>query len=429
MTDEIPDDATEITDARLPRVDLVKAPASGMPFFIAKSSLEEEQEVTDPVEKSDAEEILATAVASPKLGDERPANAPGDPDDPSSSAWEAVDAANARAAVNTLVALKQLVGGLLERESLETFTGEDCEDSENAYDLDGVLCALDCALGVLARFAVTEQAEADERAEDSLLKALASLTPDLADAVVADIVKAGRVLSSTNEAAIRGAVEQLQKVLDSLPAAKEADMTKADETVETDDVTKADEATTAVEPVEETVTKADDMSSLSDDDLKRLAITGEDGERAAALAEIGLRVLTGSDGDADEADDDSADPADVDPGDAGVTADDVTKSTTEDADEAPVDPIQKALADQKAEFDSVVKALQDRVDALEESPAPRRVLANGAVPTPEMLRGQDVTTESPLQKAVAVAAAITDPDQRQEAVYGLLRDRYSPQNG
>ena len=433
MTDEIPDDATEIVNARLPRVDLVKAPASGMAFFIAKQSLEETPVTPDPVEKSEADDTLASAVASPKLGDERPTTAPGDPDDPSSAAWEAVDAANARAAVNTLVELKGLVAGLLSREALEAVTGDDPEDGENAYDLDGVLCALDCALSVLAPFAVTEQSEADDRAEDALVK-VSGLAAGCADV----ITKAGRVLSSANENAIRNAVESLQKVLASLPAAKEADMTKADETVEptTDDVTKAEDVAAediekaddaeTVEKSDDEIVKADDLSSLSDDDLKRLAITGDDGERAAALAEIGLRVLTGAEAEDDPADD-TSDPAEVDPDSAGVDAGDVSKSTTEDADEAPVDAIQKALADYKTEVvDPVVKALTDRIEHLEKSPAPSRVLSNGALPPEHLLRGQDADgSVTPLAKAVAIAKAIEDPDARQEAFHHLLAGRYS----
>ena len=416
MTDEIPDDATEIVNARLPRVDLVKAPASGMPFFIAKQSLEETSVTPDPVEKSEADDTLAAATANPKLGDERPAAAPGDPDDPSSAAWEAVDAANARAAVNTLVELKSLVAGLLSREALEAVTGDDPDDGENAYDLDGVLCALDCALSVLAPFAVTEQAEADDRAEDALVKA-SGLAAGCADV----IAKAGRVLSASNETAIRNAVESLQKVLASLPPAKEADMTKADETVEptADDVAKAADVATETVEVEkaeeegavdtEPVAKAEDLSELSDDDLKRLAITGEDGQRAAALAEIGLRVLTGNpepddapDNDGDGVPDDATqDAADVDPNDAGSPMD-MAKSETDD-------PIAKALHDLKADYESklesVVKELaeaKEEIAKLGDQPAPSRVLSNGALPPAEHLRGQD-DTASAVPPSVQVA--------------------------
>jgi hypothetical protein len=405
---EIPDDATEIVDARLRRVDLVKSPASGMPFFIAKSA-HEGADVPDDVTKSDAEDALDGAVAAPKLGDERPVTAPGDPDDPTSAAWEAVDAANGRAAVNALVALKSIVGGLLGRETVEDFTGTDDDACENTYDLDSVLSALDFALGVLAPFAVTEQAEADERAEDALVKATAN---------VVQIVKAGRVLSSANEAAIRGAVDSLTKVLDSLPTAKEADVTKADETVETD-VTKAGDTPT------EDVAKADDLSTMSEADLKRLAITGEDSQRTAALTEIGLRALSGDMGaDAGDSDktDETDDAAEVDAGDAGTQTDtadaaDVTKSDTE----TPVDVV-KAIDDLKTEHASVVKSLQDRITALEVSPAPSRVLTNGALPPDAQLRGQgDASTG--LARAVEIVKSIEDPDARQEAFHQLLKGR------
>src|SRR4051812_10335198 len=97
--DMIPDDATEITDARIRRADLVKSPAHGMPFLIAKSAADTGDTVPN-LAKSEADDVHETAVNTPKLADERPTAAPGDPDDPGSAAWEAVDAANARAAIN-----------------------------------------------------------------------------------------------------------------------------------------------------------------------------------------------------------------------------------------------------------------------------------------------------------------------------------------
>lgn len=149
-------------------------------------------------------------------------DAPGDPNDPGSPAWEAIDAATACKWTGILARARSALGVMADRELLEAATA-DPSDADAACELQDAACAIDYAIGLLAPFAVDEQAASDEGAVDLEMvgKALARFDPAALDTVesLGAVRKAGRVLSSANEAAIRGAVESLQKVLASLPAA------------------------------------------------------------------------------------------------------------------------------------------------------------------------------------------------------------------
>lgn len=149
-------------------------------------------------------------------------DAPGDPSDPGSPAWEAIDAATACKWTAILARARTALGVMADREMLEAATA-DPADAEAACDLQDAACAIDYAISLLAPFAVDEQAASDEGAMELevLGKALGGFDVAALDTVesLGAVRKAGRVLSSANEAAIRGAVESLQKVLASLPAA------------------------------------------------------------------------------------------------------------------------------------------------------------------------------------------------------------------
>lgn len=153
-------------------------------------------------------------------------DAPGDPTDPGSPAWEAIDAATASKWTSILSRARVAVDILAERELLEAASA-DPDDAENAWDLQDVCCAIDYAISVLAPFAVAEQSEADcgTDAMAAIGKAMAGLggVPlERLEGLVA-VQKAGRVLSAANESEIRSAAASLQKVLTSLPAAPQAD--------------------------------------------------------------------------------------------------------------------------------------------------------------------------------------------------------------
>lgn len=149
-------------------------------------------------------------------------DAPGDPNDPGSPAWEAIDAATACKWTAILARARSALGVMADRELLEAASA-DPSDAEGACDLNEAACAIDYAISILAPFAVDEQAESDEGAAalEMVGKALAGFDAAALDTVesLGAVRKSGRVLSSANEAAIRGAVESLQKVLASLPAA------------------------------------------------------------------------------------------------------------------------------------------------------------------------------------------------------------------
>jgi hypothetical protein len=161
-----------------------------------------------------------TPLAAPGDG----LDAPGDPTDPGSPAWEAIDAATAQKWAGILARAKNALCMLAEREMLEAASA-DPDDAENAFSLEDAACAIDYAIGNLAVFAAGEQAEAEIGAEMAeMCKALAGFDTAHLDAAegLAAVAKSGRVLSAANEAAIRQATESLQKVLDSLPSAPQA---------------------------------------------------------------------------------------------------------------------------------------------------------------------------------------------------------------
>jgi hypothetical protein len=169
---------------------------------------------------------------------------PGDPTDPGSPAWEAIDAATAQKWTSIAVRLKNALCIMAERELLEAAAG-DGEDALAAFDLEDAKCAVDFVIDVLAGFAVDEQAEADLGGEamDAIGKSAASDPDPAAVAAIrkaldsdklpaalttietfdAVIAKAGRVLSAVNEAHIREAAGRLNTVLAALPQAPQTD--------------------------------------------------------------------------------------------------------------------------------------------------------------------------------------------------------------
>lgn len=495
----IPDDATEIVDAKIPRVDLVKSPAHGQPFLIAKSTVtgstehaivvgtpadvakaqmtakaindlpdsdfayiepggsKDETGKTTPRSKRhfpihDAAHVrnaLARAPQSP-FGDKalpkihaaakkfgidvakaadapvdgldptvtlaETGDVPGDPTEPGSPAWEEIDAATAVKWTAILARARHALETLRDREEQEAVT-VDPGDVGSAMDLQTAACAVDCAISILAPFAVDEQLEADTAAEQLSMigKAAASLEEPLTVIEgLATVVKAGRVLSGRNEQAIRTAIESLSAVLDSLPKAEEAPMEKTVEPtapVEGADVTKADpaEPDTAAAEVEKSetdptlepeteVTKTED-EPVEKADAELVAVYDKAGCLIGVVAPDSITAVEQPDEPEPEAEPEpETDPAAVNPDDAGEPTDTMAKADIEaliaKAAETAADNVRaemtKALEDQKTEHTSVVDELRKQITALEEAPDPRsRVLSNGAVPPAEHLRGQD----------------------------------------
>lgn len=305
-------------------------------------------------------------------------DATGDPDDPRSPAWEAVDAALGRRMVDAVTALKQMLARAAQREATEAVSdagGDD--DCDNACDLDDAQSALDFLLSVLAPFAATEQAEADAR--ESRLGELAKSATQLAA-----IVKAGRVLSAANEQALREAAASIEKVLASLPAAQPEESA----------VTKSEQTTT--EPA-----AATDTTEVAKAGSPQVAVYDASGKLVGTVDPADLNPIAAPEppagGDAQGGDDNAADdtaaapteeaapaaePADltpVPPDAAGTPADDtgVAKSA-DNADRVP----------DTAELHALVKSLQGEIEQLK-APARSKVLTNGALPPAHQMRGQD----------------------------------------
>ena len=204
---------TELVELEVDQVDGVTKGANGFPFLVLKA-------LEDDVAK--AEEDI-----------------------PSSPAWEAVDAAGAKSAIDQLVQLRESVAQLLARENTEGAMGD--EDAwSSMWQLSGVDDALDCALTALARYAVDEAAEAAEPVVE------VTLSPSMAD-LGPDVMKAGRRLSAATQTSITEAIATLNAVLDGTlttgqAPAKEDDMSTETTTTDNADTATAEPVAKATEP-------------------------------------------------------------------------------------------------------------------------------------------------------------------------------------
>jgi hypothetical protein len=237
---------------RIARAALPKIKSAAKKFGISVTKKEAGDDVAaGTVTKGDAGDMLdaqtdgGTDGLDPTVPLAAPEDdAPGDPTDPGSPAWEAIDAATAQKWCSILSRAEVALELLAEREMLEAASA-DPSDAENAFDLGDACCAIDYVISVLAPYAVAEQSEADCCGEDMLAavgKAMAGAEEPLgAVEAFAAVMKAGRVLSSSNESLIRSAGESLQKVLASLPQAPLADDTVTKETAMAADTKPAGE--------------------------------------------------------------------------------------------------------------------------------------------------------------------------------------------
>jgi hypothetical protein len=473
---------TELIDANINRVDLVDKAANGLPILMAKQQGDAPAGLMDPALVRDLIGKTADPEPAPQAADTvtmsgspgaiarliheaaaRPADAsitkdadmatdtdldptvvlaepdgdaPGDVNTPGSPAWEAVDAATARKWTSILSRAKGALAVMADREMVEAASA-DPDDYDSALDLNDAACAIDYAISVLAPFAVDEQAEVDcGIAEmEAVGKALADFDTGQLDVIesLTQVAKAGRSLSAANERAIRDAVESLQKVLTSLPAApdtpesgrpvakKETDMQpetgNAPETVET--------------PAAEPVGKADGEGKAP-----MVAVYDAKGKLVGIVDPTEITPISGADATEDTPEEAPAvpeapeapaeDAADLAPADAaGTPADgeDVTKTTNEDA-AATGDDVTKQSTDTDSddvlkssicdmvkgmldehgatqtahltkqgeailELVELVETLKGQVKALEEQPAEPKVFAQGAIPPAHLMRGQD----------------------------------------
>jgi hypothetical protein len=447
LTPELPEEeevVKEMYDATYEKVDVVSGPAHGMRFVVLKAGEKQDPAaaatlttpthnsaatgsplevtpVTKAVKKSPAAPlevhtangaiVAPTAVADPADGELRIvtkaedldvtevlANADkGDPtedaEEPGSPGWEAVDAATARKWTGILSRAKNALGVLSDRENLEVAVGES-DDTDSAWDLAEAGAAVDYAIQVLAPFAVDEQSEVDTAEVEVVAKSMRAaetVESDL-DTIegLAPVKKAGRVLSATNEQAIRGAVASLQNVLATLPApAEAAPVAKSlEEPVEPNETAEpTDETAPSSLPANE---EAEPVAKAKGDPL--VAVYDAQGRLLGAVDAADLTPLSAG----TPVDDAPAEPepgaeaaAETPPADA-ATADGtpaapaaateeeqpVAKSITDIA-ELVKSAVADALTATTEEHQKVVKALEDRLAVVEKQPAKRGPLLSG----------------------------------------------------
>lgn len=419
------DEMTELVDADLDRVDLVKGPANGIAFLVAKSEgvtsatgLEGHELIGEDVTKgemsteqiddlpdddfayiepgghtddfgrtvprslrhfpvNDAAHVrnaLARAGDSPFGAKAMPkiraaaakfgvevAKA-AEPDGPRSPAWEEADAERADKIVTMLADLRRMLADATDREAQEAAVDADGDDADNVLDLEAVADALAAAIDIVAGYAVNERAEAQTRQEEATAMA-----------------------DETDETEV----------------AKAAD--PADETTETAE--PEDEGQDEGQPEDED--DAMDPSSMSREELCRCVMTGSPAERDAALREMGMRTMLA--GDADAA------------AEAGETDDEATIPGT-DTVVAEAEPVTKSATTSEGTLEhdgevTVTKAdlvaVMERLARLEATPAPGGPLLNGATGVAGLApREPDPTADyTTVAKAIAAEA---DPTRKRE---------------
>jgi CBS domain-containing protein len=332
---------------------------------------------------------------------------------------------------------------LADREMVESATGG---DADSVWDLQDAACAVEYAISVLAPFAVAEQSEADCGDEMAAVgKALAAFDPAPLDTIEALslLAKAGRVLSAGNEAAIRGAVEELQKVLASLPAAPTT----------SDDGGQAVAKEATVPETEAPVTPAEPVAKA--DKAPQVAVYDKNGKLVGIVDPDDIVIIADADAEPEAAAEEpaAAEPdaapapqtTDLDPAPAaevGTPADAVpddeavAKSTTDLPEEVLKGIAETAAAaafaqfmaaqeqdvakqaDDRAQLAELVETLKARVNALEEQPAQPKVFTNGALPPEQHMRGQgngaaavDVAAAQRLKKSLYSAADATEQNR------------------
>lgn len=398
----IPDDMTELVSANIDRVDLVGKAANGHRMLLAKSA-------ADPslMEAADVRALLKEAdtdVTTPLAGDDGlNAAIPGSPE------WESVDAASAQKWIGILARAKNAVETLAERETIESAV-TDGDDIENAWNLEDACYSIDAAIRILAVYAAGEQAEVDLAGDAAAItKAAAAIDTTALGTVeaIAAITKAGRALSASNEAALRGAADAIQKVLASLPAAPEeaplilkeapvAENTDRIASIEAQmgytapaDVAKAEEPAPAPAPVEAAdVAKADNL----------LAVYDNKGNLIGVVDPGALTVVDGGEAVVEESEDDT----DADAVDAVDEASPVAAEADPSADEAVIPGTNTIQSPVEDDPEHVTKAATDIAALLKEALAP---LAEQVAKAADLAGQVEVLKEQ-------VAAYGREPDDR-----------------
>jgi hypothetical protein len=284
----------------------------------------------------------------------------GDPDEVGTPAWEAVDAAKARAMVAKLAWLKRQVGDLTARERQEAATPEHGGDIDHVIELEDVLAALDYAMGAMAHYAADEQSEAD------------------------------------------GLAEQIEEAAEAMGITKSTEPAPAP-------VTKADADPKAL--IRETMTT---LAEAFKDDPAAAAFL-------AVAKDVPADPAPEAEPEGDAVPEDQAAPVqDAAPAPA-MQAPAAPEAAPQPPAESTEDTVRKALDAQRAELEAVFKEqlraavapLEERVQKMEAEPAAPKVMLNGQVPGADALvdRGQ-ATTPDGLAAIHKALAEIDDPGRR-----------------
>jgi hypothetical protein len=471
------DDFTELVDANLPRVDLVGKGANGLPFLVAKAAepaceqgvlpaefvrdlvtkttpdaekeqvvsltgspaaiaamihnapirkTEKETAVSETVTKDDGAtdaEIEVSDIVADAPGGSTAESVPGSPD------WEELDAATAENAIGVLGRAKAAIDWLATREETEAVTTGDGDDAYNAWDLSDACASIDYAIRTLGAFAAGEKLEAGLASElEAVTKAAAGASEPVSVLErLAPVAKAGRVLSTANEARIKTASDSLAEVLATLPAPIEDGLAVAKSEEETVTQTPAAEpaaarrqgrgglspelpprSTTSRRPRRRRSPSTTPTASSSAPSPRttsppspprpppkaetRRAATppraaSEATEQAAAAAPApGAQATVPAGDDTPAAPDAAGTPT-------AASDDDVAKATTTQTSDPETVPVAKSVAELVEEVlkdHPVVKALQDEIAELK-APARSGVFRNGVIPADLTVakRGQD----------------------------------------
>lgn len=312
-----------------------------------------------------------------------------------------------------------------------------------------------------------------ETVRDLIKESDADTAPDLAVFEdLASVLKAGRALSSANEAALRNAAEAIQKVLASLPAPEKAPVEKetpvAEETTETPVEKEAE--TEAPEAAEAPIEKAEDAEPEASVEAVEKAdgvmpVYDNMGQLVGFVKPNSLTPVASAPADAEEAaespEEEAAEEeaeAEVQPQDGAPTealSDDEseipgteTKSPVEKGTEQPVTQAPDVAALLKeylaplvekieavSDLAGVVDVLKERVEAIGREPDDRNSpKLNGATGTAGVAKrtadASDALTE--LAKSVEIAKESGDPTRianaQQDYAFAAIRERFTGSN-
>lgn len=325
----------------------------------------------------------STALAEPDGAVDGDLEAPGSP------AWEAVDAATAQKWATILGRAKHALGLLADREVAEVGTDDGgIGDTESVYDLSEAACAIDCAIDILGRFAMGEQIESELAVDGAMVEKAGALTEtspheESAADSAADPSNVGHGDDDDNH---QGTTD-----------AGDHGVSAPSGVITNSGVAKAEVAKGDLMAV---FTQSGKMIGVVDPGKIQAVQTGEEEAKEPAAEEATETP------EAEAAEAAPVAPADTAPAPSGTVGTPATEVAKSDI----ADVVKAAMAERDAQHASVVKALQDQIDALK-APAQSRVLSNGVLPPAHMLRGQDQTPDG----ATVDVAKAAEMRQRLEA--------------